>query len=179
MMTLREAAASARPRASVPRGPSSHSEVPPDAIGRAPFRQEGGNRLDQALAPLVEGGRQPAHQRLVMAERQEQRDGALVVGRRMAQHEAAQRPQLGDQFGGGDDVAEPQARRERLRHRADIDDAAGAIEALQRLLRRLVEQLAVIAVLDDDLVVAAGARQQVLPPLGAAAAPWSGNGGSA
>jgi hypothetical protein len=46
----------------------------------------------------------------------------------MPQHEAAQRAQLGDQVGGGDDVADAQPRRERLRHRADIDDAAGAVE---------------------------------------------------
>ncbi|CDX16703.1 hypothetical protein MPL3356_220181 [Mesorhizobium plurifarium] len=134
-------------------------------VGRAPFWQESGNRMDQTLAPLVEGGGEPAHQRLVVAERQEQRHRALVVRRRVPQHEATQRAKLGDQSRRGHDVAEPQAWSERLRHRADIDDAAGAVEALQRLLRRLVEQLAVIAILDDDLVVAVGARQKVLPPL--------------
>ncbi len=165
MMTLRAAAASAR-LARV--GAARAFEPERGAAGRirrAPFGQEGRDRLHQPLAPLVEGGRQPAHQRLVMAERQEQRDGALVVGRRVAQHEAAQRAEFGDQAGRGDDVAEPQARRERLRHRADIDDAARAVDALQRLLRRFVEKLAVIAVLDDDLVVAAGAREQILPAL--------------
>jgi hypothetical protein len=61
-----------------------------------PLWQEGGNRLHQPLAPLIESTGKAPHQRLVMAERQEQRHGALVVGRRVPQHEAAQRPELGD-----------------------------------------------------------------------------------
>ena len=173
MMTLRHAAASAR----AARVGAARSFEPQrraaGRIGRAPLRQEGRDRLDQPLAPLVERRRQPAHQRLVVAERQEQRDGPLVVGRRMPQHEAAQRAQFGDQVGRSDDVAEPQARRQRLRHRADIDDAAGAVEALQRLLRRLVDELAVIAVLDDDLVELL-ARASRSCRRSARAAPWSG-----
>ena len=166
MMTLRAAAASARPRASVPRGPSSQSEVPPAEFVECQSGRKAEIAWTSRLRRSSKARGQTPHQRLVVAERQEQGHRALVVGRRMAQHEAAQRPQFRDQLGRRHDVAHPQAGRERLRHRADIDDAARAVEALQRLLRRLVEKLAVIAVLDDDLVVAGGARQQVLPALG-------------
>ena len=87
-----------------------------------------------------------------MAERKEQRYRTLVIRGRVPEHEAAQRAQFRDQVRRSDDVAKAQPRSQRLRHRADIDDTPGAIQALQRLLRRFVEDLAVVAVLDDDLI---------------------------
>ncbi len=74
------------------------------------------DRFQHLLPPFLEGRGQPAHKCVVVAERQEQGHGTLVVCRGMAQHEAAQRAQFGNQIGRCHDIAEAQAWCERLGH---------------------------------------------------------------
>src|SRR3546814_3015617 len=71
----------------------------------------------------------------------EQRQGALVVGGRMAQHQPAQHARLVDKLGGAHHVAHAQAGAEILREAADVDHAAAAVRSeehtseLQSLMR--------------------------------------------
>src|SRR3546814_7255586 len=79
------------------------------------------------------------HQGVVVAAGDEQRQGALVVGGRMAQHQPAQHARLVDELGGAHHVAHAQARPEVLGEAADVDHAPARSEEptseLQSLMR--------------------------------------------
>ena len=84
----------------------------------------------------------------------------------MADHGVAQHAQLLHQRARRDDVAQAQRRRQALRDRADVDDAAALVEALQRRHRRAgVQVLGLVVVFDEHEVVQLGLAQQALPAL--------------
>ena len=74
------------------------------------LRQMPGERVAHHLPAFAIGMGQAPHQRIVITAGQEQRHGALIVGGRMAQHQAAQGPRFADQVAGADHVAQAQAR---------------------------------------------------------------------
>src|SRR5262249_35847656 len=63
---------------------------------------------------LAHGTGEPLEVGFVVAERDEERGSALIVRRRVAQHQATQGAQLPGHRRRGDQIAEPQARGERL-----------------------------------------------------------------
>ena len=83
------------------------------------------------VAALGEGLAHVADQAVIVPERQEIGDRALLVARRVAQHQGAQLPGFADERFRADQVAEPQAREQCLGEAADIDHAAGPVERLQ------------------------------------------------
>ena len=87
------------------------------------------------------------------------RPGGVAIGQRLQRrHPRAER-------GGGDQVADPQRRGQRLGEGADVGDAPLAIEAEQRGEGGRVEpELAVVIILDDQAVVLPRPLQQGQPP---------------
>ena len=125
-----------------------------------------GQRFVHALPAAVKHQVDLAQQGIVIAAIQEQGHGALVVGRRVAQHQAAQRPGLADQRRRADHVAQTQTWGQGLGEAAHIDHPIVAIQALQR--RRGVVQvvgLALVVVLDDQEVVDLRHVEQLASPL--------------
>ena len=145
-------AASASSAASSQGGPSSQQNEDP-VMGAA--RKSGRWRSARQLGARVLLRLAP-QQRMVVAQRDEQREGALDVGGRMAQHQPAQRAQLDRQLGRGDDVADAQARREGLGQTAYVDDAALAVQALERRHRLGAPAAFALEIVLDDHVSAAG-----------------------
>ena len=66
---------------------------------------------------------------------QEQRDGALVVGGGVADHQAPEGARLADQVPRTHHESEAQAGRQGLRKTGDENDPAAAVEGFQRRLR--------------------------------------------
>ncbi|MCY1532707.1 hypothetical protein D9M68_679930 [compost metagenome] len=122
-------------------------------------------RARQFVAALLVGLGLPAQQGVVVAQRNEKRKRALDVGRRVAQHEPAQRAQFAGQFARGHDVTDAQAGREGLGQAADVDDAAVAVQALERGDGAFAPAaFAFEVILDDHAVGLARQRQQALAP---------------
>ena len=121
-----------------------------------------------------------ARVRLVVAEREEERVRVLQERARMAHHRMAQHAQLLHQRARRDDVAQAKRRRQALRHRADVDDAAALVQALQRRHRRAgVQVFGLVVVLDHDEVCELGLAQQPAGCARARASPSSGSGATA
>ena len=138
----RRAAASTRCR------PASPSRAPP-ASPRGGRRRRRGRVAGDAIRPPVAS-----------------RCASAACATTLVVTSAFQRAEhhLLEQRRGGDDVADPQPRKEHLRERADVDHLAGAIEGLQRRDRRaFVAQLAVVVVLEDRHLVLVGEREQRPP----------------
>ena len=105
-------------------------------------------------------------QAVVVAPGDEQPHRTLIVGRRMAQHQAAQGAGLSNQGRVRDHVAQAQTGGEGLGEAADIDDALVAVEALERGCRVVgVVALALVVVLDDQEVAGLGHVQQLAAAL--------------
>ena len=133
------------------------------ALGRHRLQHRGMGRegLAQNAGTFAVGGVEAPHVGFLKAMGDEARGGLLVVGADVAHHQPAQRAQLADQLRRPDNEAEPQTVRERLRQAAQVEHSLRAVEALQRRCRAAREiELALVVVLDDDEVVALGARQQ-------------------
>ena len=93
----------------------------------------------------------------MMAKRQEQRRCALIVVRRMAHHQPAQRAGLLDQLPGSDHEPEPQAGKQCLGQAADIDHPVIIIERFKRRAGLIdVVGLKFVVVLNDDEVICRG-----------------------
>ena len=100
---------------------------------------------------------------LVAAAVDELGERLLLEGRRVAIAQPLGRRERGDQRRRHDHVADPQRREDGPREGADVEDAAAAIESLQRLEpAAVVAELAVVVVLDDQGVGALGPLQQRL-----------------
>ena len=96
----------------------------------------------------------PAQLRLIVALRDEHGQGSLYEGRRVADHQAAQRPQLFNEFGRSHDIAHAQPRCHAFGEAADVDDAVAAIQALQCRDGLLIEAaFAFVVILDDDEIM--------------------------
>ncbi len=122
-------------------------------------------RVSHDLPAAPVGAVQPADQRIVMAERQEQRGRALVVVGRMAHHQAAQRAGLRHQFLRRHEEAKAQAGEQRLGQRADIDHAAIVIERFQGGAGLVhIVCLELVIILDDDDVMLGGPLEDFHAP---------------
>ncbi len=123
------------------------------------------NRCVQHAAAVVVGARHAADQGVVVAEGQEIGGGALDVPRRVAQDAGPQRPRRRDERGGADEVAEPQARKDRFGEGADVDDPPGFIHGFQGGGGGAEEgHLEFIIILDDQHIVSLGPVEQRLTP---------------
>ena len=112
-----------------------------------------GKRGGQPLRALAVRAPQPPEQRVVIAHREKQPGRALVVRGGMAKHQSPQCSQFADQFAVSHDEADADARRERLRQAAHVDDVAAPVEALQRGLRTPFQpELHLVVVFDQDAV---------------------------
>ena len=130
------------------------------------LRQLARERGDEPVAALGVGAARAPQVAVVLAGADQVRERELVERGGAGVGGELLRRQRGREPGRGEDPAEPQRRRERLRRRAEVGDALG-VEPLERRERApVVAELGVVVVLDHEPVGRARPREQRVAPLG-------------